>query len=112
MLWCEYLSFSHCPIREDFRRLHGFRTILLDALTRAGVEPRVVYESGEIDTVQALVEAGLGLSLVPKVVRRPGLAYVEILPPTPSRTVHIAWRDESVLSPAARALKEIAGAIL
>jgi len=87
---------------------HGFRKIVLDALLRAGVEPRVVYESGEIDTVQALVGAGLGLSLVPRVIRRAGLAYVEILPPTPFRTLHIAWRDESVLSPAALAMKTIA----
>lgn len=91
---------------------HGFRKIVLDALRRAGVEPRVVYESGEIETVQALVEAGLGLSLVPKVVKRSGLAYTEILPPTPSRTLHIAWREESVLSPAALAMKKIALATL
>jgi len=87
---------------------HGFRKIVMDALSRAGVEPRVVHESGEIETVQALVKAGLGLSLVPKMVRRTGLAYLEILPPTPSRTVHIAWRHDSVLSPAALALKRIA----
>ena len=87
---------------------HGFRKIVMDALSRAGVEPRVVHESGEIETVQALVKAGLGLSLVPKMVRRTGLAYLEILPPTPSRTVHIAWRHDSVLSPAALAFKRIA----
>lgn len=91
---------------------HGFRKIVLDALARAGIAPHVVYESGEIETVQALVEAGLGLSLVPKVVKRSGLAYLEILPPTPSRTLHIAWREESVLSPAALALKKIALAAL
>ncbi len=87
---------------------HGFRTIVLDALARAGIEPRVVYESGEIDTVQALVQAGLGLSLVPSTVRRAGLAYIAILPPTPTRTLHIAWREESALSPAALAMKAIA----
>ena len=87
---------------------HGFRKIVLDALLRAGVEPSVVHESGEIETVQALIEAGLGLSLVPKMVKRARLVYLEILPPTPSRTVHITWRDDSVLSPAGLALKKIA----
>jgi len=87
---------------------HGFRKIVLDALARAGVQPQVVLETGEIDTVQALVQAGMGLSLVPKMVRRPGPAYVEILPPTPSRTIHIAWREDSALSPAALALEQIA----
>jgi LysR family hydrogen peroxide-inducible transcriptional activator len=85
---------------------HGFRKIVTDALARAGVEPRVVHESGEIETVQALVEAGLGLSLVPRMVRKsPGPCYVEILPPTPSRTLFLAMRESSAPSPAAQALR-------
>lgn len=91
---------------------HGFRKIVLDALMRAGVEPRVVYESDGIETVQALVEAGLGVSIVPRMVMRPGLVYLDILPPRPSRTLHLAWRAESVLSPTAVAMKKIALAAL
>jgi LysR family hydrogen peroxide-inducible transcriptional activator len=87
---------------------HGFRKIVLDALAKAGVEPKVVHESGEIETVQALVQAGLGLSLVPSMVRRAGIAYLEILPPRPSRSLLIAWRGDSALSPAAQALKAAA----
>jgi DNA-binding transcriptional LysR family regulator len=87
---------------------HGFRTIVLDALARAGVQPRVVYESAGIDTVQALVEAGLGLSLVPTMVRRAdGPAYVEIAPPTPSRTILLARRDSRALSAAAAAMSTV-----
>ena len=87
---------------------HGFRKIVLDALARAGIEPRVVYESSGIDTVQALVEAGLGLSLVPTMVRKAdGPAYVEIAPPTPSRTLLLARRDSSALSPAAAAMRDV-----
>jgi LysR family hydrogen peroxide-inducible transcriptional activator len=86
---------------------HGFRRIVLDALARAGVEPRVVYESDGIDTVQALVEAGLGLSLVPTMVRKAdGPAYLRIAAPTPSRTILLARRDSSVLSPAAAAMRK------
>ena len=90
---------------------HGFRKIVLDALMRAGVTPRIVYETGEIDTVQALVKAGLGLSIVPQIVKRADLKYLEILPPTPSRTVHIAWLNDSALSPAALAMKTLASSI-
>ncbi len=87
---------------------HGFRTIVLDALARAGVQPRIVYESDGIDTVQALVEAGLGLSLVPTMVRRAdGPAYVEIVPPTPSRSILLARRDSRALSPAAAAMSAV-----
>lgn len=86
---------------------HGFRKIVLDALARAGVEPTVVYESAGIDTVQALVEAGLGLSLVPTMVRKvDGPAYLGIAPPTPSRTILLAQRDSSALSPAAAAMRQ------
>ena len=91
---------------------YGFRKIVTDALARAGVEPHVVYESGEIETVQALVGSGLGLSLVPRMVCRKGAAYAEILPPTPSRTVFIGWREGSALSPAASALKSAASQVL
>jgi DNA-binding transcriptional LysR family regulator len=87
---------------------HGFRTIMLDALALAGVQPRVVCESDGIDTVQALVEAGLGLSLVPTMVRRAdGPAYVEIAPPTPSRTIVLARRDSRALSAAAAAMSAV-----
>lgn len=88
---------------------HGFRKIVLDALTRAGIAPNIVHESGEIETVQALVEAGLGLSLVPRMVQRKGPAYAEINAPAPTRTLFLAWNEVGALSPAALALKKIVG---
>ncbi len=87
---------------------HGFRQIVLDALASRGVEPLVVYESDEIGTVQALVEAGLGVSLVPRMVCRPGLVYRPIAEPAPSRTLLVAFRDASSLSPGAEALRQTA----
>jgi DNA-binding transcriptional LysR family regulator len=88
---------------------HGFRKIVLDALALAGVAPQVVYESGGIDTVQALVEAGLGVSVVPTMMRRsPGPIYLTIDAPTPSRTLLLSRRENGVLSPAAQALRSVA----
>lgn len=87
---------------------HGFRQIVLDALTRAHVKPNIVYESAGIDTVQALVEAGLGVSLVPTMMRREsGPVYLAIEPPTPSRTLLVAQRELGSLSPAAGALRSL-----
>ena len=43
---------------------HGFRQITLDLYRKAGLKPQVVFESGGIETVQALVAAGLGFSVV------------------------------------------------
>ena len=86
---------------------HGFRKIVLDALAKAGVEPRIVHESDEIETIQALVEAGLGLALVPAMVRKAkGPAYLGLAAPSPSRSLFLAWRQDAVLSQAALALRD------
>jgi DNA-binding transcriptional LysR family regulator len=85
---------------------NGFRTIVLEYLERRGIAPRIVYESSGIETVQALVEAGLGVSLVPRMVRKhPGPVYLDILPPTPTRTLSLASREGRAGSPAAAALE-------
>lgn len=92
---------------------HGFRKIVLDALKEASVEPRVIYESDEIETVQALVEMGLGVSLVPAMVRKSqGPRYVAIRGRSVSRSLFLAWRERSVLSPAALALQEVGQRLL
>lgn len=85
---------------------HGFRKIVLDYLERRGLSPQIAYESAGIETVQALVEAGLGVSIVPRMVRKPsGPAYLDILPPTPTRTLSLSVRSGGTLSPAAQALE-------
>lgn len=92
---------------------HGYRTIVMDALARAGISPRIVYESDEIETVQRLVEVGLGLTIVPRMVRKErGPAYVDIAHPTPSRTLLLASRESRELSPAATAMSEAAKEVL
>jgi LysR family hydrogen peroxide-inducible transcriptional activator len=88
---------------------HGFRKIVLDALAKAGVEPTVVHESGEIETVQALVEAGLGCALVPAMVRKTrGPAYLDLSEPRPSRSLFLARRKGAALSRAAEAMRTLA----
>jgi len=85
---------------------HGFRKIVLEYLERRGIEPQIVYESSGIETVQALVEAGLGVSIVPRMVRKtPGPSYLDILPPTPTRTLSLAVRAGRALGPTAQALQ-------
>jgi LysR family transcriptional regulator, hydrogen peroxide-inducible genes activator len=87
---------------------HGFRQITLDFFRKAGLEPKVVFESGGIETVQALVAAGMGISLVPQMVAKfPGVAYAGISQPRAERTLSLAWRKKVPLSSAAEALKKI-----
>ncbi|GAB6089110.1 LysR family transcriptional regulator [Spirochaeta dissipatitropha] len=88
---------------------HGFHRIVMQALQQQGISPQIVYESAEIETVQGLVGAGLGVSLVPKMVRKAwGIAYRRIAVPRPSRTLFLACRSFADLSPAAQALRETA----
>lgn len=85
---------------------HGFRQITLDLYRKVGLEPKVVFESGGIETVQALVAAGLGISLVPQMVATfSGVAYAKLSQPKAARTISLAWRKKAPLSPAAEALK-------
>jgi len=87
---------------------HGFRQITLELYRKAGLEPKVVFESGGIETVQALVAAGLGISLVPQMVAKfPGVAYACIASAKAERTLSLAWRKKAPLSPAAEALKKV-----
>ena len=87
---------------------HGFRQITLDFYGKAGLEPKVVFESGGIETVQALVAAGLGISLVPQMVAKfPGVVYARVSQPKAARTLSLAWRKKVPLSTAAEALKKI-----
>lgn len=93
----------------------GFRTITVDLCREAGFEPKIVFESSNIDTVQALVAAGMGIAFVPRMVTRdPSIpftpAYVP-LAPKPTRTLVIASRHGRYLPKSAEAfiavLKEV-----
>ena len=68
------------------------------ACDKAGFEPVVAQEAGEIPTMINLVASGLGAALVPDSVttlRRAGVVYRELRPtPSPSLLV-MAWRSSS-----------------
>ena len=85
---------------------HGFRAIVDKIFASAQVVPSVVFESDEIATVQALVASGLGLSLVPRMVRREGVAYVRVEGAEPTRSLALAWRSNALLSAAAEAMRK------
>lgn len=43
---------------------NGLREITMDACHNAGFEPNIVYQSGQVETVLALVASGLGITLI------------------------------------------------
>ncbi|MGG6311998.1 LysR family transcriptional regulator [Paenibacillus macerans] len=86
----------------------GFRKLTVDLCRSAGFEPNVVFESNNIETVQSLVAAGMGITLVPRFIARAKRselipAYLPLAEPVPSRTLVIAYRKGRYLSKAAEA---------
>ena len=68
---------------------------VLSFCTRREINPKVSCRSAQIETVQALVEAGLGISLIPAMARHEGRGagpvYRRLDAPRPTRTIVAAW---------------------
>lgn len=74
-----------------------FHDRILDLCRSAGFEPRLGQQAVEWQTVCALVEAGLGVSLAPASIRRirlNGVAYRRIEPNSARTTVAVTWRRD------------------
>jgi DNA-binding transcriptional LysR family regulator len=92
---------------EDFVWVHEAQDPehpLYAACLSAGFRPRIVCESGSAQGILALVAAGLGIALLPKLAIQPrgGVRIVPLEEPVPSRTLVVLWQPDA-LSHAARA---------
>jgi LysR family hydrogen peroxide-inducible transcriptional activator len=85
----------------------GFRQITEELCLSAGFQPNIVFESSNIDTVQSLVAAGMGIAFVPSMVaREQGSPFTPAYLPLhgkPHRSLVIAYRKGRYLSKAADA---------
>lgn len=89
----------------------GFRKITVELCREAGFEPRIVFESNNMETVQSLVATGMGVTLVPHFIARAPRSefvpvYLTLAEPVPSRTLVVAYRRGRYLSKAAVAFME------
>jgi DNA-binding transcriptional LysR family regulator len=77
-----------------------------DWLARTLPEPQVAHTASEHSTQLALVAAGLGLALIPRLGRDPVPAAVRLvrLEPAPVRRVSALWRTPSAARPALAAV--------
>ena len=75
---------------------------------RNGLSPRVVLRSAQLDTIQALVLSGLGVSLIPAMACGAGSrdepVYRSIAGTRPQRAIGLLWRKEHHHSKAASEL--------
>lgn len=80
---------------------------LYSACLAAGFEPHIACVCGSAEGMQALVAAGLGIALLPRmgIHPPPGACVVELSEPRPMRTLAAVWRSDR-LSHAATAFLE------
>jgi DNA-binding transcriptional LysR family regulator len=73
---------------------HNF---LLHTLRKAGHDPKITHTAGEYATQLALVAAGLGVCVLPRLGRDPVPRGVTVLPSEPAlrRHVYAAWRTNA-----------------
>jgi LysR family hydrogen peroxide-inducible transcriptional activator len=81
-----------------------------------GARPRVAARGAQLSTIAAMVSAGLGISMVPAMLRAADMAsdrvYLPFAKPQPSRDLCIAWSLRRYRTNAARALAETVRSLL
>lgn len=91
-----------------FKKDYGLRILTDQLFKEADIQPPITFEGEEIMTVAGLVEARLGVALIPHIA---GLDHINIvfLPvstPVCCRTIGIAWNQNRYLSPVAKRFKD------
>ncbi|MBL9181700.1 MAG: LysR family transcriptional regulator [Verrucomicrobiaceae bacterium] len=87
------------------------RDSALEACRKAGFEPRIACESGELETVRALVAARVGIAIVPQLaasVLPKNVSAVSLKQPGLQRQIAAVWKKGGGLSPAGAELLEMA----
>jgi molybdate transport repressor ModE-like protein len=79
---------------------------LVRTLSRHGVEPQIAHTASEHSTQLALVAAGLGCAVIPRLGREPAPPTVRFVPldPPPTRRVVALWRENATARPAIAAV--------
>jgi molybdate transport repressor ModE-like protein len=84
-------------------------------LEAAGVRPRIIYRSNDNASVQAMVAAGLGVAIMPRLAVDPGgprLRLLKLTDPVPPRVIVAVSHRDRTEKPSTRAVVEIAAAVL
>jgi LysR family hydrogen peroxide-inducible transcriptional activator len=68
---------------------HCFRDLSIEACTHARITPNITFESGQFSSLLGMVEAGVGVSIIPEMAvdRNMGCRYVRISDSQATRTI-------------------------
>lgn len=101
--WADLAKYPFIIYNEDF----SLAKIIRRLSRSAGVELNIAFRSGQWDFLAAMVEADMGLALLPEpICRRLDSSELEFRPMSPALTwdLGLIWRKNLPLTPAAKAL--------
>lgn len=105
--WSELGQYDYMTVDKS----SGNRLLLDHALASANARPSWVYESKHISTLVGMVDAGLGIAVVPRLSmpmgKHPTLVSVPLTDPSVERTVGLIRRRGRELPPSARQLYQM-----
>ncbi|WP_165759464.1 LysR family transcriptional regulator [Mycobacterium decipiens] len=82
---------------------HSLRHVFDSLCQQAGFVPQLALEGEEHETLRGLVQAGLGVAVLPRATHHyPGLVEIALRDPTARRQVGAVWHKGRRLAPAAR----------
>lgn len=109
--WAQLGDHDHITIA----RSSGNRVLLDQALAGVPNRPQAIYEAQHVTTALGLVEAGLGIAVVPSMAMpgpdHPLLVSLALVDPVVTRKVGLIRRRGRALSPAAQQLYDLFGAV-
>jgi DNA-binding transcriptional LysR family regulator len=85
-----------------FKPGFGLRQIMQQSCLSAGFSPRILFESGNLDTIRSMVAEGLGISILPRSVAISAgrkMTAISFRPDPLLRTILLAWHAHSYRSP-------------
>jgi len=90
-----------------FKKDYGLRILADQFFMEAGLSPFITFEGEEIITVAGLVEAKLGVAIIPHVfgLDKSKISFLPISKPKCQRIIGMAWTKDRYLSPAAQKFK-------
>jgi len=92
----------------SFKKDYGLRILADQLFLKAGLTPHITFEGEEIMTVAGLVEAKLGVAIIPHLtgLDNTGLSFLRISEPLGHRTIGVAWLTDRYTSPAAKKFRD------
>ncbi|MBR7800163.1 LysR family transcriptional regulator [Undibacterium fentianense] len=92
-------SYKNLPLILFPRKIApAFHDTILGSFRSAGITPNIEQEAIQMQTIVALVSAGMGMALVPESManlKRAGVRYQAMQNPCPTVEIGVAWRRDN-----------------